>query len=72
MRIEYALGHRDGTVDGPYPTEEEMWDNIVEHPGTPIARVITANRTGFYKHLDTEHGLCYAPSIYKNLPEYKS
>lgn len=70
MRIEYALGHRDGTVSGPFPTEEEMWNNITITPGTPLGRVITSQKIGFYKHLDSVHGLCYAPSIYKKLPEY--
>jgi hypothetical protein len=70
MRVEYALGHRDGTVHGPYPTEEGMWFNIMKFPGTPLGRIITDKRIGFYKHLDSVNGLCYAPPIYKNLPEY--
>lgn len=72
MRIEYGLGHRDGSVDGPFPSENEMWANIIKTPGTPLARIITDKRIGFYKVLDPEAGMCYAPSIYKNLPEYNN
>ena len=72
MKIEYALGHRDGSVSGPWNTEEEMWNNIVPCGGTPLGRVISSKRIGFYKHLDAVNGLCYAPPIYKKLPEYSN
>jgi len=66
MRIEYGLGHRDGSVSGPYKTEEEMWSQITKELGSPVGRVITSNRIGLWKDLDPVNGLCYAPSIYKN------
>jgi hypothetical protein len=70
MKIEYAIGHSNGSVTGPFPTEEMMKSYIVRYPGEQLARIITPKRTGFYKHLDPVNGLCYAPPIYKKLPEY--
>ena len=65
MYIEYAVGHRNGTWDGPFPTEEEMWEILYKVYGSPIGRIISDNRTGPWKDLDPVNGLCYAPAIYK-------
>jgi len=65
MRIEYGLGHRNGTVDGPYETEEEMYNQLLKLLGSPVGRLVWENRIGPWKDIDPVNGLCYAPSIYK-------
>lgn len=61
MNFEFGLGHRDGSVDGPFPTEEEMYENLTRKFGTPLARY----RSGPWYDLDPVNGLCYCSPIYK-------
>lgn len=64
MNFEFALGHRDGSISGPFPTERDMWAHI-DLGGTPLARFIKGDYKSPYYDLDPINGLCYANPIYK-------
>ena len=68
MIIEYGVGHRDGSVDGPFSTEDEMWNCVLQNGGSPVGRlVINPEKNGPWKDLDPVNGLCYANPIYKKV-----
>lgn len=70
MKIEYGLGHRDGTVTGPFDNEEEILENMLKVGGSPVARTkIWDNQKnewffGKWKDLDPVHGLMHANPLY--------
>ena len=66
MNFEFGLGHRDGSVSGPFPTEEEMQKNLPKFYGSPVGRSIIGGIIGPWYDLDPVNGLTYKNPLYKN------